>query len=499
MEKTALTVFDAVIILFYLVFIIWLAARFSRRQKDTGRYFLADKKLPGWAVGISMFATIISSWSFVALPGKAFKNDLQYLMVISTLMLSAYLTAAFFIPLYRKKIKLSAYEFLEKRFGLTARIYGNLAFLIVHFGKMGAILYLLSLAVSSITGWDIYLLIAFIGAATIIYTYFGGIEGVVWSDVIQGFLLLASGIIALFFILYSAPFTAGEIFNHAYTGGKFKIISWEFSWEKTGFYVFVFFGFNYFFQKYVSDQTVVQRFLLSPTNKKAKNALWLSSSIIMIVWILFMSLGALLWAFYDLQPGLLPEAFYKQPDAVFPYFIGHQIPAGLTGRILSGLLAATMSTLSSDLNSLSAILLDDYYIKIRKNSTEKQQFIFSRTNVLISGGLAIILAMGMTEIKSMADAAANFVALIAGGILGLYLLGLFSKRCSPKGVYSGLAAGFIFVLWTYIGNQPGFHWGAIPLNTLWIGIFANVIVLITGYLSSRALTPGYFYDEEKLN
>ena len=132
LNTSALTSLDWTIVAVYFFFILWLGTRFRKRQKDTGRYFLANRSLPGWAVGMSMFATIISSWSFIALPGKAFQNDLQYLLVVSTLFISAYLTARYFIPLYREKIKLSAYEFLEQRFGLPARIYGNLAFLIIH-------------------------------------------------------------------------------------------------------------------------------------------------------------------------------------------------------------------------------------------------------------------------------------------------------------------------------------------------------------------------------
>jgi SSS family solute:Na+ symporter len=208
-----------------------------------------------------------------------------------------------------------------------------------------------------------------------------------------------------------------------------------------------------------------------------------------------MGLGSLLWAFYDLQPNLLPSALKETPDAIFPYFIGHQIPQGLTGLILTGLIAATMSTLSSDLNSLSAVLLDDYYIKIRRGISEKQRLNFSRISVLIAGILAVIFAMMMTQIKSMVDAASNFVSLVAGGILGMYLLGLLDRKCSPKGIYIGLIIGVTFIIWTYFGNQPGSDWYALPVNTLWIGLFGNIIVLVVGYVSSRILSKDYLYKD----
>lgn len=494
-QTGALTYIDWLVIFFYFVFIIWLGSHFGKRQKTSARYFLGKRNLPGWAVGMSMFATIISSWAFIALPGKAFKNDLQYLMVIVTIPVSTFLAAKYLIPLFREKIQLSAYEYLEKRFGLPARVYGNLAFIIVHFGKMGAILYLLCLAISGMTGWNIFVLIAIIGAATVTYTYFGGIEGVVWSDVIQGFLLLGGGIISLLYLLFGGQGGAKEILAVADQARKFKLVSMNFDWHSTSFYVLLVFGFNFYLQKYVADQTVVQRYLLSTTKKQASRALWTSSGLIIFVWILFMSIGALLWAFYTNRPDLLPNYLWTKPDEIFPYFIGHQLPTGLSGLILAGLIAATMSTLSSDLNSLGAILLDDYYNKFRKNRTEEQRLLFSRLSIMVSGILAIGLAMSMTQIKSMADAAFNFVSLVAGGVLGMYLLGIFTRRCSDKGLYIGLIVGVLFILWAYFTNPSQnvqIDWlPRFPLNTLWIGLLGNIVVLFVGYLFSRVFTPEY--------
>ncbi len=492
MLEGSLTILDVSIILIYFFFIVWFGTRFGKKQTDTRRYFLGSRNLPMWAVGISMFATIISSWTFIALPGKAFKDDLHYLMTICTLLISAAITSQFLIPLYREKIKLSAYEYLEKRFGIAARVYGNLAFTIVHFGKMGAILYLLSLAIAGITGWNIFILIAIIGVSTIVYTFFGGIEGVVWADAIQGILLLGAGLVSLIFMFSTTPGGIENLVSTTIDAGKFKLLSFEFYWSDAGLYAVIFFGFNYFLQKYVSDQTVVQRFLLSPSKKQASQALWLSSILVMFSWVLFMSIGALLWGYYNLQPDLLPSALRSQPDKVFPYFIGHQLPQGVTGIILAGLMAATMSTLSSDLNSLSVVVFDDYYNKIKKDRSEEQRLFFSRLTVLVSGLLAVILGMAMTQIHSMADAAFNFVSLVAGGVLGMYFLGIFTKRCSPKGLYIGLVSGVLFIFWVYLGNNDSVSWiHSIGINTLWAGLFGNVIVFGVGIMASVLITPDY--------
>jgi len=486
---------DWLVLAGYFAGMLWLGLHFGRRQKSTARYFLGAQTLPGWAIGLSMFATVISSWAFLALPGKAFAADLQYLMTIASLPLSTLLATWLLIPLFRAKIRLSAYEYLERRFGLAARAYGNVAFLVVHFGKMGAILYLLCLAVSGMTGWNLYLLIVIVGAITVAYTYIGGIEAVVWTDVVQGFLLIGGAFLSLAYLLYSAPGGASGLLATASASGKFRLATTSWSWEGVSVYVFLLFGLNYYFQKYTADQTMVQRYLLAKDSRQAGRALWLSSMLIILVWVVFMLIGALLWAFYQLEPEILPAAVRFRPDSVFPYFIGHQLPTGISGLILAGLLAATMSTLASDLNSLGAVLFADYYSKLAKRPTDRRPLRFSRMSVLISGVLMVLLGLWMTRIHSMADAAFEFVSLVGGGVLGLYMLGILTRRTSTRGVYVGLAAGIVFLVWAYLNPAIGSAWFSslprFPLNTLWVGLLGNVLVFIVGLLASLVLSPGY--------
>jgi len=170
----------------YLVTVVGVGIHFRKRQRNSAVYFLGSKKIPGWAVGISMFASMTSSWAFLALPAKAFFSNLSYLMAIAALPFAAWCGAAFFVPFFREKIGFTAYEFLEARFGVGPRLYGNLTFLTVHFGKMAAVLYLLSLALSEMSGFNLYLIIFFLGSCTVMYSMIGGLEGVVWADVIEG-------------------------------------------------------------------------------------------------------------------------------------------------------------------------------------------------------------------------------------------------------------------------------------------------------------------------
>lgn len=214
-----------------------------------------------------------------------------------------------------------------------------------------------------------------------------------------------------------------------------------------------------------------------------------------------MTVGVLLWVFYQMHPELLPEAVRAKPDQVLAYFIGHQLPAGVTGLILAGIFAASMSTLSSDLNSLASILAEDFYGKIVKGGSDRQRLVFSRASVLASGVLSIFLAMLLTKVESIVDAFFTFSAIIAGGMTGMFFLGLFTKRCSRKGLYIGLAVGVTFIAWATLTNsesinQSEYAW--LPkygINILWLGLLGNIVVFVTGYLASRIFSRGYMAED----
>ena len=496
-SESALEIIDWLIIAAYFVFVIWLGSHFGKKQTSSDRYFLGNRKLPGWAVGMSIFATIISSWTFLGLPGKSFKTDMQYLMTIVTIPITVCIVVFLLIPLFRRKVRLSAYEYLERRFGLFARFYGDILFIVGHFFKMSMVLYLMCLAIEGVTGWDVLILIVFVGVATMIYTFFGGIEGVVWTDVTQGFLLLGGGVLSLCFLLFGTQGGPGEVFTAAFEAGKFRLVSFDFRWREVSVIVLLCLGFNHYLAKYTTDQTVVQRYLVAPSSKQAARALWISILLLGVVWVLFMTVGVLLWVYYQMQPGLLPEAVRAKPDQVLAYYIGHELPAGITGLIMAGIFAASMSTLSSDLNSLASVLAEDFYGKLVKGGSDSRRLVFSRASVLGAGILSIFFAMLLTKVESIVDAFFTFSAIIGGGMVGMFFLGLFTRRCSKQGLYIGLAIGVTFIIWAALTNPEKMD-ALIPvwvpkfrIHIYWIGLLGNIIVFVTGYLASRIFSPGY--------
>ena len=506
MSAGGVSLLDGVVIVAYFAAMAWLGARVRRKQRNSSEYFLGRQSIPAWALAMSMFATILSTWAFLALPGKGFQSNLQYLMAVSMVPLAAWVSARWIVPIFRERVKLSAYQYLHDRFGVVARLYGNLAFIIVHFGKMAAVLYLLCLAIAGMTGWNIFVLIAVIGLSSVIFSFLGGIEGVIWTEVVEGFLLLMAAIIAIGFIFAAAPGGVGAVVGTAVDAGKFKLVSFDFAWDRSNTIVLLFFSANYYLQKYITDQTIVQRMLLAPSHEQAARAIWRSSLLVLGIWMLFMSVGVLLWAFYALQPGLLPDSVRGAPDRVFPHFIGHSLPNGVSGLLLAALIAGTMSTLSADLNSLGSVLLEDYYKRIFRASGEVRQLWFSRIVTLVTGIACVLLAMGFTRIQSMADATLDFVSLVGGGVLGMFLLGICTRRATAKGLYVGIACSVVFVLWAHFCG-PGKNSLPIlprcPLHTLWVGLLGNVVVFVVGYIASRLLSsprvvaPAIFYEQSK--
>ncbi|TFG50985.1 MAG: hypothetical protein E4H40_00065, partial [Candidatus Brocadiia bacterium] len=340
------------------------------------------------------------------------------------------------------------------------------------------------------------------------YTFFGGIEGVVWTHVIQGFLLLGGGIVALLFLLFATKTAPAEIISTAYNAGKFKIANFNFDWNDNNIYMFLCVGFTHYLTRYATDQSVVQRYLLAPSNKQASRSLWISIALLGFVWVSFMFIGILLWVYYTNQPDLLPEAVRNKPDQVFSHFIGHQLPTGVSGLILAGVFAAAMSTLSSDLNSLASVLTDDFYEKIAKETTDRSRLAFSRISIIATGVGSIFLAIALRHAKSMVEIFFEFSSIMGGGMIGMFFLGLLTKRCSKKGLYIGLLIGVILIAWATITNQQYMNrldltglFNSLPswlpkfgINILWLGLFGNIFVFCMGYLASIIFTPGFRTD-----
>ncbi|MCF8347046.1 MAG: sodium/solute symporter, partial [Bacteroidales bacterium] len=392
-----------------------------------------------------ILATLVSSVTFLAYPGEGFSSN--WIRLVQGLMVPIVLMAIIWgiVPLYRNIIGISAYEYFEKRFGYLARVYASLGFIFAHFSKMGTVFYLLGLAIAKLLGVDTVTLIWLLGGIIILLTLLGGIEAVIWLDVVQGFLLIVGGIIALLILVLVPEGGPAEVWRVASESGRVGFGPFDWDFVNLTFWVMAINGVFYAIQKYGTDQTIIQRYLTARSNKDAIKASLIGVLLSVPVWALFMFIGTALFAYYKLGAGAsLPDGI--RPDAVFPIFIMNELPIGVSGLIISALIAAAISSLDSDLNCLSAVLSEDFYGRIKKNPTDKQKLFFGKSMVVLSGLLAMIVATMYVKIggKSALSIVFSLYAIFSGGIAGMLLLGLFSRRANKKGLYIGMAICVMF-------------------------------------------------------
>lgn len=506
---------DYAIVVLSILLAIGMGVFFAHRQKDTSTYFTGSGKVPVWAVGMSIFATLISSVTFLAYPGAAYGGN--WILLVQGLMVPCILVCCIgiIVPLFRKVIRLSTYEYFERRFGPLARYYSSVAFILTHFTKMGSVFFLVSMALAAFMNIDIYIIIAVLGVTIILLTFLGGMEAIIWMDVVQGGLLIGGGLLCVVMLLfpYGTDITSGEILSTAwnattnvgpYEVSKIGVGPFEWDFVETTFWVMVFNGIFYALQKYGTDQTIVQRYLTAKSDHEAKKAAFIGVFLSVPVWTMFMFVGSLLFAYYQLAPDAAVEGM--KPDAVFPHFISTQLPMGVRGIIIAAIAAAAISSLDSDLNCLSAIAVQDYLVRFKPDVSDRTKLIFGRWIVVLAGLGAIGIAILYVQSNGGAvlETIFSFYAIFSAGIVGIFLLGLLSKRTNKQGLYVGLAVCILFTAYAMLTSPQkmpdGSKQALLDLGA-WnythskymLGVYSHIIVLVVGYVAS------FFFKGEKID
>src|SRR6202012_5295524 len=361
---------DLIVIAAYLAGLVAIGLPFARRQKTTEAYFVANRSIPGWAIGLSLLATIITSVTFIAYPGAAYAGDWSLLVPGIMFVGVLGLVGIVIVPFFRHVVRMSAYEYFGCRFGKGVRLYSSFAFAIGHFSKMGFVFYLVALTLASMTELNVDKVILFTAAVTISYTLLGGVEAVVWSDVIQGFVLWSGIIVSICFLLFLPAQGPAAVFHEAWQHHKMSLGDSGLRLDKPTILVLAIYGFFFYLQKYTADQTVVQRYLLAKTDKGALRGITLGAALCLPVWTSFMLIGSLLWSFYRLTGEKLPATLTKS-DQIFPHFLTTHIPPGLAGLFVAALMGSAMAMLASDMNCLATIGTEDFYRMAKPNSTDK--------------------------------------------------------------------------------------------------------------------------------
>src|SRR5579884_1350432 len=490
---TWLRFLNSAIIGLYMAAIIALGLYFSRRQRTTDRYFVASRSIPGWAMGISLLATIITSVTFIAYPGAAYAGD--WSLIVPGIMIVAIPASigVVVVPFFRHVVGMSAFEYFALRFGAGVRLYGSAMFAAGHLCKMAFVLYLLALTVNSITGWNSTLLLVATAFVGILYALVGGFEAIIWADVIQGALLWVGVLLAIGFLLYLTPASPSAIFHAAVQAHKFSFGPTAWNLRGPTILVLLIYGTFFYLQKYTADQTVVQRYLVARSDRQALRGILLGAALCLPVWTLFMLAGTLLWGYYHFSHEALPT-FITRNDQVFPFFLSSHLPPGVGGIFLAALFGAGMAMLSSDLNCLSAVLVRDFYQRWKPGATDRQALSMGRIFVLINGAVALAGAGALAHSHGTVLALYYAVtSIVAGGLAGIFLLAFLSRRTTARAVYAAIFANLAFIIWATLtsGKDPLISGSRFrfPWHEYMIGATGQMLVIAVGLAASRFLKP----------
>ncbi|MEJ2059896.1 MAG: sodium:solute symporter [Gammaproteobacteria bacterium] len=441
------------------------------------------RRLPAWAIGLSILATYLSSISFLANPGKAYATDWRPFVFSLTIPLAAFVASRWFIPFYRERIQTTAYEHLERRFGYWARAYGAISIVLLQIGRFAVVLYLIALAFGELLGWDLISVILLLGVVTIAYTTLGGFEAVVWTDVVQAIVLIGGALIAVVLLVLDLPGGFGQIIHTGWMEGKFGLGGFSFDLLHQSFWVILLFGIVENLRNFGVDQNYVQRMLSAHDTAAARRSLWLGALLYVPVSALFFFIGTALYVYYQAHTGLgLPA----KPDQIFPFFIVTELPHGLVGILLAAILAAGMSTLDSSLNTSATVCAVDFYQRLKPNADEHKLLVVTRGATLLIGILGTAAALLMIHAKTVLDVWWQLSAIFGGAMLGLFLLGLLVPGARSRDALWGVIVGILVVAWATLTHGLQGHWAgpAFPFNLMLVGLAGTLAVLLIGLLGS---------------
>lgn len=427
----------------YLVVLVWMGVYFSRREKTTGDFFLAGKRIPWWAAGLSIYGTQLSAITFMAIPATSYRLDwvpyLGNLMIFCIAPVVAYL----YLPFYSRLNVTTAYEYLEKRFNLATRLYGSISFVAYQLGRMGIVILLPALALSAVTGIDKYACIAIMGVLCTFYTVLGGIEAVIWTDVLQVVVLIGGAVLSFFFIADKVEGGLAGVVGTAWENQKFRAANFTWDFTVMALWVIVFGNFLGHLVPYTTDQAVVQRYLTVRDEKQARRAIWTNAVMTLPGSILFFGIGTALFAYYAHHPGQLKPMLHN--DAIFPLFVKQEFPAGLAGLVIAGVFAAAMSTLDSSMNSIATAVTTDFYRRFRPDASDRRCLALARWVTVIVGALGTCTAAWMAwqggKIHSLFFHFQTIMGLLGGSLGGIFILAIFTRRATAWPAVVGALAG----------------------------------------------------------
>ena len=471
-----LTIVDTVVLVAYLIGVAIFGSWFVSRNRDTKGFMAAGGSMAGWAVGLSIFGTFLSSNTFIGAPGQSYGGNWNFFVFSLGMPLATWISVKYFVPFYRQSGEISAYVHLESRFAPWARNYAVIVFFVSEIARVGAVAFGVSLAMNVLTGWDIETLIIVVGVAVTIYTTLGGIEAVIWTDVIQCVVLMTGAVFVMLILLAGPGDIAGtQLIKHAADSGKFDLGSFDLTaidqptfW--TGFFTGVFVCLN----RFGINQSFVQRYHASKSEKEAKRSLWLGSLLYIPASMVFFLIGTLLWSYHDLTPTAQEEVrthvadqmddkessqltTQDVADKAFPHFVANKLPIGIAGLLVAALFAAGMSTIDTGLNSCATIYLEDIHRRyVRPKCSEKEAMLVLHVVTVCVGIIGTSAALLMVGVNDLLQTIWVIEGVSFAATLGLFLLGFFVKRANSRGAAVGVVLGLCVITWLTLSIEKNY-------------------------------------------
>ncbi|MEC7906978.1 MAG: sodium/solute symporter [Verrucomicrobiota bacterium] len=479
---TAATSFGALnwtTLILYLGGLIVVGCICARGTKSSEDFYLGGRSIPWWAAGMSIFGTTLSAITYLALPARVYGTSWSVIILNAGIVIVAPLIAIVYVPRLRRMNAVTAYQFLESRFDVGLRLFGSASFIILQLFRMGIVVFLPALALSAVTGFSLTLCILLMGVIATLYTAFGGIKAVIWTDVIQVVVLVGGALLALAIIVFSLDGGMATLISMGTENGKFSMPALEWSWTGDALLVLVLGGiFSNALVPYTSDQAVVQGYLTTSSEKEAQKAVWTNAFLAIPATLIFSIMGIALFVFYKSKPELLGPL--QKNDQILPWFVAHEMPAGLAGIAIAGVFAAAMSSLDSSMHSICTAASNDFVKRKKPDWKDSDQLRFARALVFCLGVLGTSMALIMSHIDTghIFDFLVGLMGLIGGPLAGLFLLAIFANRAQKRHAWIGLICSLIAIFYCkYLTGLNGLLYGLVGIGVCFVVGYALSFIM----------------------
>lgn len=469
----------------YALLMVGMACFFIFKKKDENDYFRGGNRIPWYVAGMSIFATMLSSITFIAIPTQAYLQDWRYFVMAFFIIGMAPVAIYYYLPFFCRLGITSAYEYLEKRFNLGVRLFGSAAFVVFMVCRVAVVTLLPAIALNAVTGISIDACILICGVLTMVYCSLGGLEAVIWSDFVQGIVLMG-GAVSVLVLLIMKTGPAGAHFSTfwsvADSCGKTRMWDFRLLFTQPVFWVVAVQGLISNLSSYTSDQCVIQRYIATPDENATKRSLWFNGCMSVFAQIVFYGIGMALFAFYRTNPSAMDVTMPKG-DSVLPIFMATEMPPWLAGLVIAAVFAATISTLSANLSSASTAVVTDFVKRFRPGISGKAQIRCGQVCTYVVGIVGIMAALTLARMESQAlfDNFNKYIAMLTAGLTGLFFMGVFMPRIKGVAAVLGLLANYFVCFSCEILNCNVF---GLKFHPFLLGGIGLVVCVLVSYAAS---------------